>query len=385
MTSRRLRLLSIGPLPPTPSGVADYHAELLPHLAAVADVTPVVADDAPQPAVPGVLRVSGLGRATRARFDLPVHHLGNHRFHAAQLPLLAQWPGLVVLHDGVLHHLYADVLLSRGRRAAYVREVAFAAPSALIRATAVAAGEALPAWFEQPALGRVAASARGVIVHSHYALRLVRAARPRVPARVLPLGVEAPPSDADRAAIAAAARRRFDLPADAFVVGTFGALTEEKRVATVVAGFARFRASHPSARLVLAGELAPNVELPTRDGLLVTGRIQLEELEGLIAAADVAVQLRSPTSGEASAVVLRAMRLGRPVVVSSRGWFGELPDAAAVKLDEEDDLGDALARLAASRDLRARLSAGALAHARASAFPDVARAYVDFAAELLGS
>ncbi|HEY3111850.1 MAG TPA: hypothetical protein VGL23_24050, partial [Chloroflexota bacterium] len=91
--------------------MADYAADLLPHLAELVELTAVVADDAPQPAVRLPLR-----RACElaGQPGLPLHQIGNHRVHAWQLRLLETRPGVVLLHDAGLHHLYADLLLARG-------------------------------------------------------------------------------------------------------------------------------------------------------------------------------------------------------------------------------------------------------------------------------
>ena len=51
-----------------------------------------------------------------------------------------------------------------------------------------------------------------------------------------------------------------------------------------------------------------------------------------MAACDVHVNLRSPTMGETSGTTIRALSLGKPLVVSDAGWFGELPDDVALKV-----------------------------------------------------
>jgi glycosyltransferase involved in cell wall biosynthesis len=384
-----LRLLSVGPLPPTPSGVADYTADLLPHLAGHAEVAVAVPDDAPTPDVPyPVYRHSELTAGIRASFDLPIYHVGNHRFHADAVRLLGEWPGLVVLHDAVLHHLYADVMLSRGRAAAYLREVALdGGAAALRRAIPTAGGEAPPAWYEQPLLTRVLLYARGVIVHSRHAFAEVRRAHPRAVVRLVHHGVAPPPDEHPRP------------PDRPFTVGTFGGLTEEKRVGAVVRGFALFRRTHHDARLVLAGDAAPNVpvgellaEHGVADAAAATGRLPLDAMERLIQECGAVVQLRWPTAGEASGATLRALRLGRPTVVAGCGWFADLPDDAGLKIPpaqpaaaEAASLADALGRLAADPDLRARLAAGARAYAARRGWPAAARAYADFARDLIAA
>ena len=98
----------------------------------------------------------------------------------------------------------------------------------------------------------------------------------------------------------------------------------------------------------------------------------------LMAACDVLVNLRYPTMGETSGSVIRALSLGKPVLVSDVGWFSELPDGVVLKVpvDElEAATLDAALELAAEH--RDALGAAARAFVeREHALPKVADAYV---------
>ena len=85
-------------------------------------------------------------------------------------------------------------------------------------------------------------------------------------------------------------------------------------------------------------------------------------------AADVHVNLRSPTMGETSGTAIRALSLGKPLVVSDVGWFAELPDDVALKIpvDEQEieTLEAALELLATRPDVRRAMGEAALELAR---------------------
>ena len=87
-----------------------------------------------------------------------------------------------------------------------------------------------------------------------------------------------------------------------------------------------------------------------------------------MAACDVHVNLRSPTMGETSGTAIRALALGKPLVVSDVGWFAELPDDVALKVPvdehEVETLVAALELLASRPDVRAAMGAAALELAR---------------------
>jgi glycosyltransferase involved in cell wall biosynthesis len=87
-----------------------------------------------------------------------------------------------------------------------------------------------------------------------------------------------------------------------------------------------------------------------------------------MARCDAVVSLRSPTMGETSGIAIRALSLGKPLVVSANGWFAELPRDVALKVPVDDSevetLAAALALLASRADVRAVLGANAAALAR---------------------
>ena len=145
--------------------------------------------------------------------------------------------------------------------------------------------------------------------------------------------------------------------------GCFGHLNETKRIEELVHAFARVRERHPNARLLLVGSLAvrlARLELP--EGVEHRDYVPEDELWSLMAACDAIVSLRSPTMGETSGSAIRALSLGKPLVVSDVGWFAELPDEAVIKVPvderEEDTLAAALEALT-DPNVRAKMGAAA--------------------------
>ena len=84
----------------------------------------------------------------------------------------------------------------------------------------------------------------------------------------------------------------------------------------------------------------------------------------LMAACDVLVNLRYPTMGETSGSVIRALSLGRPLIVSDVGWFSELPDDVVLKVPVDE------------YEVATLEAALTLAVERAQQLGDAARAYV---------
>jgi SAM-dependent methyltransferase len=115
----------------------------------------------------------------------------------------------------------------------------------------------------------------------------------------------------------------------------------------------------------------------------VMGFTPIEDFAGYIAASDIVLNLRYPTVGETSGSLLRALGLGRAVVVSEVGAFAELPDDVCLKVPVgagEEDLIFEYMNLLVSRPEVAR-SLGARAHAyveRECNWETVAHRYASF-------
>jgi glycosyltransferase involved in cell wall biosynthesis len=171
--------------------------------------------------------------------------------------------------------------------------------------------------------------------------------------------------------------------------GCFGHLNETKRIEELVHAFARVRERHPGARLLLVGSLAVRLgrlELP--DGVEHRDYVPEDELWSLMGACDAIVSLRSPTMGETSGSAIRALSLGKPLVVSDVGWFAELPDEAVIKVPVDEREEDTLAAaLEAFTDENVRSMMGAAARdlvEREHRLDRVAEAYAAALEELAG-
>ncbi len=339
-----MRLAWISPFPPASSGIADYSAELLPRLASTQEIelffegTPAVDPDLARRF--RCLPVEELvARAAAAPFDGVVYQIGNSPpHHALGYATALRVPGVVVLHEFMLHHLVRGLTLARGDGAAYREEMRYAAGAAGERAAQRLLDTHFPVdpW-SYPLFERLVDRSYGVLVHNAFARERILASRPLARVEVVPMPVEAgapPPSPEERAAL----KRELGLDPEAFLVATFGFVTPQKRLEPPLAAFARFRAAHPEARFAVVGEVSPHYdfgELLTRvgsEGVEVVGRCPLPRFEAWMRACDVAVNLRHPTGGETSASLLRLLGFGRPTIVNAVGSFLEVPEGASLHL-----------------------------------------------------
>ncbi len=359
-----MRLAWFSPLPPQRSGIADYSAELLPHLAEHLELELFVDEGVRvDPQIRARFPVHG-DRAfpemwERGRFDAVLYHLGNNvDYHARTWRTMARFPGVVVLHEAMLHHLVRGMTLSRGDLDGYVEEMRYAygrTGHALARRS-LDTGIPLDVW-SYPLFERVVDSSLALIVHNDFTRQRVLASRPLARASLVPhhlsLGEVGP---VDRAALG--------IPQDAFVMASYGFITPAKRLEVSLRAFARLKAERPDAVYLLVGECSPHYDLPPLpEGAVLVGHTELDEFLRYMVVADVAVNLRYPTSGETSGTLIRLLGLGKPVVVSNLGAFAEIPDGACAKVDldefEEDLLFEYLRRLAADKGLRRQMGENA--------------------------
>jgi glycosyltransferase involved in cell wall biosynthesis/Gpi18-like mannosyltransferase len=342
-----VRVAYYSPLPPERSGIADYSALLLPHLLRLVDVD-----------------VVRHGRTRPVAADVALFHIGNDpEAHGWIVEALRRRPGVVVLHEFVLHHLVAGLTIGHKDGPAYL--AAMERDSGIagrLLAHGVLDGRVPPPWEtrpdEFPLAGEVLASATGLIVHSRYVEQHARASGYhgplwRIPHPAWPVGGVAPAEVEGRP-----------------LFGCFGHMNASKRIPQLIEAFQLVRARHAHARLLLVGPASPgfDVDRLVADGVERLGYVPEDRLWSLMAACDACVSLRSPTMGETSGSVVRALSLGRPLVVSDLGWFGELPDDVAFKVPADDDevpaLATALELLAASEATQRAMSDAARAYVR---------------------
>jgi glycosyltransferase involved in cell wall biosynthesis len=409
---RRLAVLS--PLPPAPTGIADYTADVLAFLAqshsvdAFHDQKEVDATRLPR-SVSIYPAQEFLRRHAREPYDLAVYQMGNGAAHAFLYPHLVRVPGLLVLHDLVLHHSRAQMFLDSAEARAYAKDPSSAAlrRAALepLRSYEAEVARSYPAQGRRLAethLGTVGTllpyayplfrvpveASRLTLVHNGFMERAIREEIRGAEVAVAPMPVShAPVKRGDVAAL----REHLGFAPGDLVVGSFGLLTPEKEIDTVARAVARTAAALPRVRLLLVGPVPDRGALEgileargVKDRTTLTGRVPLETLATHVEASDVVVHLRYPTARETSAALLRVLAQGRPTVISDLENLAEIPEDAALRADLTDEEGAvtrALLRLGERPDLRSSLGARAAEFVREHHAPEKSRKAYEAAIE----
>jgi glycosyltransferase involved in cell wall biosynthesis len=390
--SRRPRIALVTPWPPERSRIADYNRRLAAALGQLVDVDVIVGrpvDLYPEPQERGV-RLMDAHDFEQLRdlhqHDRVLYCMGSSKLHRHVYELLSRRSGAVVLHDVRLagfYRWYAGI------------ERPDEAERALAERIQAMYGERLPldmaengalAFDRHAALGifmtrELQGHAEQCFVHSRFAREVLEldggAIDRNVQVSVLPFAM---PPAADAPRVQAAANP---------LIVSLGQAHEAIGIATLIDAFALLAADMSRARLVIAGhagdpagserwhsyasEHAPgaNIELPAQ--------VSADRYAELLRTADLAVELRVVSGGEAPEALADCLASGLPTIVTDYGWAGELPPGVVEKVPlstAPHQLKDRIMELIGDRSKLAALSRGALEQARACSFGRVADAYL---------
>jgi len=369
-----MKVAFFSPLPPAKSGIADYSAAVLACLRRLADVETFTEKAA---------------QFDPSRYDAILYQLGNNPYHTFAYETALEYPGVVVLHEANLHHLLADLTIRRGDWDGYLREVEVnAGPDGLAYALRHVRTLERGPQYDIPMLRTILDRSRAVIVHSDAVGCVVREHGFTGPLAKIPHGAWV--EQADRMAY----RARLGLEERAPLVGIFGFLKPYKRIAESLRAFRRLVRVVPEARMILVGEAHEELPLASMiHSLNLSERVRhldfvpIEDFNGYLDACDIVLNLRFPTVGESSGTLLRALGMGKAVVVSDIGSFREFPDEiclkAPVDATEEEHLFEYLNVLASRPELARALGARARDWVERECNWDlVARRYFEFLAAL---
>jgi glycosyltransferase involved in cell wall biosynthesis len=350
------------PLPPAPTGVADYSSTLLP-----------------------LLRSCGAVEIAPEKCDVALYHVGNNALHRDIYQRALAHPGVVVLHDAVLQHLFLGMLDANEYIEEFVYnygETARDLARQLWEQRARSGADAR--YFAYPMLKRIAAASRAVIVHNPAAAALVRQHAPHTQIVEIPHLFQPPelPSPEETLHF----RESLGLGAETLLIGTFGHQRETKRLTVLLRAFQRAVQSGADVRLLVSGSFVSGTfenaiaPLLQRPGVIRTGYLPEPELWRYAAATDVCVNLRYPSAAETSGIAVRMMGIGKPVIFTSSEALGRIPANACLRLDvgpdEEKMLAGYIAWLAGNREAGLEIGRRAAAHiAQCHAPEKVAREY----------
>jgi len=383
----RPRIALISPMPPAPTGVADYSAQLLRELSARVTVDVFTAPGSDEPRMTGVTWFNyadfDVTLAVRGPYEACLFAMGNSEYHVEVLRILRRAGGTVLSHDarysglmGVLLKEFPDLIDEDSART--VRNI-----DAGYRPDRHREHVSLPVrdYYALNGLltGAALQGATRVLVHSGMAAMLARGNMPsdrRHQVAVVPFGHT----------IREVRDREH---ADAVV--SLGLVDRIKSSDLVCAAFITLAHKYPLLTFAIVGELwdkafaSELAELVRAAGLgdriVLTGRVSSGTYERWLSRARVAVQLRARSNGETSAAIADCLGAGVPVIASNTGSMAQLPDVCRLVSPDitADDLVNVIEGLLAGDEDREFLAANGRKHAEANTFGHAASAILEAA------
>ncbi|MDD5748894.1 MAG: glycosyltransferase family 4 protein, partial [Actinomycetota bacterium] len=179
-----------------------------------------------------------------------------------------------------------------------------------------------------------------------------------------------------------------------FVVGKFGYMTANKRLDVILRAIKEVKRDF-RIKLLVVGKLMPGCDstkliydLGLDDDVLVTGFVDRRTFWEYLRVPDVCVALRYPSAGETSAIVIKMMGNGCPVIISDYQAFSEFPGDCCRKVapgeKEIESLSAQIVELAENPSEREEIGKRARKYIeRNHDIRDSARKYIEFAVEIL--
>ncbi len=348
MPARRPRLAYISPLPPERSGIADYSAELLPELCRSYDIDVVTAQtEVTDPWIRSNYSIRNVQwfRQNADHYDRVLYHVGNALFHVHMFDLLRFYPGVVVLHDFFLSNI------------SWYREMNGISPKAWVNDLYSSHGYKAVSErfhtqnmedvvFKYPCNFSVLQNATGIIVHSEFSRHLANKWYGKGFGKdwvVVPI-LRTPTLSINKNE----ARTGLGFHENDFVVCSFGMVAPTKLNHSLLDAWLNSKlAKEPHCKLIFVGEKHSGdygVQLDKKikqsglsERIKITGRVSSSLFRQYLAAADIAVQLRTLSRGETSGTVLDCMNYGLPTIVNAHGSMAELPNNAVWMLPDKFD------------------------------------------------
>ena len=326
-----MRINVFTPLPDAPTEIANLAARVLPALGEIAEVRAWTMQATWRDGLAENYEIIRFDPATCLWrmlnwADVNIYHIGNsHLLHRWIFDLSRQIPGLQILHDISLEDFAANFIADQGPdRETFLSEMRRSGLETEARQL-IAGAMTLPLFMENG--GMAAMTLRAAIagvVHNRAVLDRL-ATLCETPLFYLPLCLTHPLGHVpDRRRREPADERPARLVAFGFM-GRNRCLPEILHALAAMPRPDRFRLDifghleeEPSLRALVA-------DLGLDTVATLRGFVSDAELDAALADAELALNLRNPTMGEASASQLRIWANALPSLVSDTGWYATLP------------------------------------------------------------
>lgn len=338
LTKPRKRIAILGPKPSSYSAIGKTLLELHPALSRRFDIdyyleTSIVEDKYVRPNhlkyAANCYEVKDFNAKRYREYDAVVYHMGNSENHLLTAQHALALPGIMIVHDTHMPNIYR-----------FLREEGY------MDQRRIALEEQLNEFVTEGRSSFITSlvnSQLGIIMHSEYAKQTIMDVLENEVALKRGNLTFANPS-----------YNVQDRNRDKVHIGLGGILASVKGLELVeqIAGMPEFSDCIIEVFGFNFAETGVLERIQQYSNIRLSTNLTDQEFQMRLASLDILLNYRMEYRGETSCTVLESMRYGVVPVVRNIGWYGELPDDCAVKIDSLDDVVPTLHKLVEDKQLR---------------------------------
>ena len=334
------------PLPPAQTDIADYTMRLLPALQERAEITLWTNQSTWDVEIEKYARVRGyhieeMPWAEINRGDLNIYHIGNNaEFHADIWLVSRQCAGLIILHDSKLQDFFINIYREKwGYRQGYLEQMQrYYSSSGKESAEACWDGTLSTDCLAQnyPLTPLALENSIGVITHNQEDYENLSQEN-RWLVGYIPLPYKSKFNYFPKIKL------NISPPYKLII---FGYINTNRRLEVVLEALSTFNPNNAFVLDIYGQVFALNSinekikTLGLSDRVKIHGFVEESELDKALANADLAINLRYPTMGEASGSQLRIWSHALPSLVTKIGWYANLPEDTVAFIRHDREIED---------------------------------------------
>lgn len=378
----------LSPLRPEKSGISDYSAELLPVLAEYYDIDIIVPEtNISDNWIKNHLEIHDIMwfKKNSHNYQRVIYHFGNSTAHEHMFDLLKIIPGIVVLHDFFLGHIYAHMEGSNANKYNFWKNELYHSHGYNSLIDLAKCNNIWDIAWKYPVNLTVIQNSIGIIAHSEYPKNLAlnwygnSVTEKWITIPLLRAHPQVFENNKNKI------RNLLGLEKEDFLICSFGLLGEGKQNILLLQAWLNSKLSQSkNSKLIFIGgqqnnEYCYNLfnmikNSGMKKSIRFTNEVDTSTYHQYLFIADMAVQLRKLSRGETSAAVLDCLNYGIPTIVNANGSMAEFNHGEVYLLPEEIDehgLANAMDELWSNNQLQKKLSLNALSQIKKFHQPEI--------------
>lgn len=327
-------LLFFTPWPPQKTGIADYTFDLVSELLKKNNIS-VVTEELYPKKIDSVnfLHPKNLTSKIINNHDQLIYQLGNNKdFHLFMIPFIYRYKGIIHLHDLVIHHLIAYFSYAYGDQRLY-RDIVLKwyGPDVACIASDVLKGNLWNSEYviDIPLFEELVSLAKQVIVHSKFSKNRIYSRLPQIKCNIVNQSYKYSSKNINLSTPIQKNENKV------LHVSMLGGVYFNKFLNINLQAIKNISFKYENFVFDIVGEIDKSTYKSAMEYVKTNnleskvkfhGRVDEKTFNFYLTKSDLIINLRYPSMGEVSAIVVRAIQNSIPVIVIDHAWYSELPD-----------------------------------------------------------